>query len=61
LIKTTRQLSKINPYVGEFEGRRSVPSMGVWGQAPSINLAYYKEFGIAAKMLNNTQIQAGAL
>jgi hypothetical protein len=27
-IKTTRQLSKINPYVGEFEGRRSVPSMG---------------------------------
>jgi hypothetical protein len=23
-LKTTRQLSKINPYVGEFEGRRSV-------------------------------------
>jgi hypothetical protein len=35
--------------------------MGVWGQAPSINLAYYKEFGITAKMLNNAKIQVGAL
>jgi hypothetical protein len=37
--------------------------MGVWGLAPRVDLAYYKEseFGIAAKMLNNTQIQAGAV
>jgi hypothetical protein len=42
-IKTMRQLSKINPYVGEFEGTERLPSMGVWVQAPSINLGYYKE------------------
>jgi hypothetical protein len=29
--------------------------MGVWGQAPSINLAYYQEskFGIAAVLILN--------
>jgi hypothetical protein len=31
--------------------------MGVWGQAPSINLAYYQksEFGIAAKLRQNPE------
>jgi hypothetical protein len=33
-IKTTRQLSKINPYVGRFGGRRNALQWGDWGASP---------------------------
>jgi hypothetical protein len=43
-----RQMPGVNPHAGSLfakrlllgVGRRFVPSMGVWGLAPSINLAY---------------------
>jgi hypothetical protein len=34
-IKTTRQLSKINPYDGEFEGVRPAPQWGSGGKPPA--------------------------
>jgi hypothetical protein len=42
-------MPEINPYVGEFEGRRSVPSMGGVGVRTPTFHAYYQEskFGIA--------------
>jgi hypothetical protein len=33
-IKTTRQLSKINPYAGRCGGRRFALCWGVWGASP---------------------------
>jgi hypothetical protein len=54
-------MPEINPYGGEFEGRCSVPSIGVWGLVPSINPAYYQEskFGIAVSPLFLISLRKG--
>jgi hypothetical protein len=49
---------EINPYVGEFEGRRSVPSMGGVGVRTPTFHAYRQKskFGIADQFLQPIEV-----
>jgi hypothetical protein len=42
-IKTTRQLSKIDPYVGGLEGGVTPSNRGLGGDPPSIRFAKYNQ------------------